>query len=266
MEYREENNYPKAIVLTAIIMGALIALCFLIAISIPVKEDVGTGGILVNYGTSDQGMGSDFTNTEDPSQSDKPNQTKPDKVDPTNNTDKSVAENSDQKVVTQSSEDAPVVTDNSKKTSNTVATAPQKATAPPKVNQAALFKGMKNTGTGQGDGTTNTPGNQGSTNGSTLTDNYGPGGSGNGLSMPHWDFVNPPDVTNIHRVPGTVVIDFTVDPNGNVLEAHSNREKTRASLDLIQSCIDAIKRTRFHSSTLASGNTRGEYKWVFKVD
>jgi hypothetical protein len=263
MQYTEENNYPKAYVATALIMGVLFALCFLLTFPLPPTPEQGEGGILVNYGTSDEGSGSDFMSLEEPSKSEKANKSQPTKVKPTNNTTPST-DNSNQKVVTQNSEDAPEVSD--KKSTNATAAQAEKA-APKRVpDQRALFKGMKNNGTGQGDGTTGTPGNQGSPNGSNLSDNYGPGGSGNGLNMPHWDFINPPDVVNVHRMPGTVVIDFTIDQNGNVLEAHSNRAKTRASLDLIQSCIDAIKRTRFHSSVPTSGNTRGEYSWIFKVD
>ena len=266
MEYREENNYPKAFALTTVIIGALFAICFLISISLPAKETEGIGGILVNYGTSDQGMGNDITSLEDPSQSEKANHTKPEKVNPSTKTDPSVAEKSDQKVVTQNTEDAPVITDNSKTPSTTVATTSQKNTKQPKVNQAALFKGMSNNGTGQGDGNTNTPGNQGSANGSPLSDDYGPGGSGNGLNLPHWNFVSTPDVKNVHRVPGVVVIDFTIDEGGNVIATDFNRRKTQAPLDLIQACETAIKNSRFTSSTHASGYQNGEMTFRFKVD
>jgi outer membrane biosynthesis protein TonB len=264
MDYREENNYPKAFALTTLIMGLLIAMCFFIIIANPPKEDVGMGGILVNYGTSDQGSGSDFTSVEEVSQAEKTSRTKPDHI-TDSQTDPSVANSSDQKVVTQNSEDAPEISDKSKKPSTDVASTPQNA-KPQKVNQAALFKGMKNNGTGQGDGTTGTPGNQGSANGSPLSDNYGPGGSGNGLNLPHWDFISTPDVKNTHRVPGKVVIDFTIDAHGNVIEAHSNRNKTQASLDLIQNCEAAIKASKFRSSTQATGNQNGEMTFIFKVD
>jgi len=266
MEYQEENNYPKAFALTTVIIGGLFAICFLIGISIPAKEDPGIGGILVNYGTSDQGMGNDITSLDEPSQSEKANHSKPEKVTPTSQTDPSVAEKSDQKVVTQNSEDAPVVTDNSKKPSTTVATTSQKNTAPPKINQAALFKGMSNNGAGAGDGNTNTPGNQGSPNGSPLSDNYGPGGSGNGLNLPHWNFVSTPDVKNTHRVPGVVVIDFTIDEKGNVIATDFNRRKTQAPLDLIQQCETAIKNSRFVSTSQANGYQNGEMTFRFKVD
>ncbi len=267
MEYREENNYPKAFLATGVILAVVMALCYFIVFKNPPKQDDGTGGILVNYGTTDEGMGKDILSTEEPSVAEKANHTQPNKVTPTPPTDqKTQDDNSDKKVVTQTNEDAPVVTNNAKKPSTTVATQPTKPTPKQVVNQAALFKGNTNKGSGAGDGTTGTPGNQGSPNGSPLSDNYGAGGSGTGLNLPHWNFVNPPDVKNTHRVPGTVVIDFTIDQNGNVLEAHSNREKTHATLDLVQGCIDAIKNSRFTSTTTATGNQKGEMSFIFKVD
>ncbi len=267
MDYRqEENNYPKAFLATGIILAATIALCYFIVFRNPPVQEDGTGGILVNYGTVDEGMGTDQTSTEEPSVAPKANHTQPTKVNTAPPTEQKTQEdNSDKKVVTQETEDAPAVAANSKKASNTVATQPKPA-AKPVVNQNALYKGSANKGTGQGDGNTTTPGNEGSKNGSTLSDNYGPGGSGNGLNMPNWTFVSQPDPQNIHRVPGVVVIDFIVDQNGNVISANSNRAKTRADLSLIEACISAIKNTHFTSSSPASGNQKGQYTFRFKVD
>lgn len=269
MEYQQqENNYPKAFLATGIIMAVLMALCYFIVFRAPTKETDGIGGILVNYGTTDEGSGSDITSVEEPSVAEKANHVAPTKVTPEPPTDKPTpTDKSDQNVVTQNTEDAPVVAANSKKPSTTVATQAAKPVAKPTVNQNALYKGPSKTGTGGGDGTTDKPGNQGSPDGSNLVDNYGPGGSGNGgLIMPNWHFVNPPDVKNTHRVPGKVVIDFTIDQNGNVIEAHSDRAQTRADIDLVQGCIEAIKNTKFNASKPASGNTKGKYAFIFKVD
>jgi hypothetical protein len=263
MQYTEENNYPKAYAATALIMGALFALCFLLTFSLPPKpEEQGMGGILVNYGTTDEGSGNDFMSMEEPSKSEKANKSQPTKVTTEQNTSPS-ADESNQKVVTQDAEDAPAVSD--KKSKSTTAAQTEKA-APQRVpDQRALFKGMKNNGTGQGDGTTGTPGNQGSPNGSNLSDNYGPGGSGNGLNLPHWEFVSTPDVRNIHRVEGVVVIDFMIDDKGNVIQTQISR-KTRAPLDQAQLCENAIKNSRFRSSSQASGNQKGQMTFIFKVD
>jgi outer membrane biosynthesis protein TonB len=265
MEYREQNNYPKAYLATAIIMGILFALSYFIVFNTPPKQDEGTGGILVNYGTTDEGMGTDVMSVEEVSRAEKANKSRPDKVTPTESTEKANDESSDKKIVTQNTEDAPVVATNSKKASTTIATDAKKSESKPVVNQNALYKGKKTTGTGAGDGTTGTAGNQGSVNGSNLSDNYGPGGSGSGLSLPHWNYVNPPDVKNVHRLPGVVVIDFTIDNNGVVLDAHANKSKTKATLDQIQDCEEAIRNTKFHSSTPVSGNTKGEYAFILKV-
>src|ERR1700710_1008940 len=114
MEYREENNYPKAFVATGIILAVLIAACYFIVFQNPPKQEEGTGGILVNYGTVDEGKGSDYMSTEEPSVAEKANNTKPDKVTPAPPTEEKVqADNSDKNVVTQNTEDAPEVTANS---------------------------------------------------------------------------------------------------------------------------------------------------------
>jgi hypothetical protein len=267
MNYQEEeNNYPKAFLATGIILAVVIALCYFIVFINPPPPSDGTGGILVNYGTVDEGMGADQSSMEEPSVAQKANKTQPTKVTTSPPTEqKTQQDNSDKKVVTQQTEDAPTVAANSKKQSQTVATQPAKP-AKPVVNQNALYKGATNKGAGQGDGTTTTPGNQGSKNGSTLSDNYGPGGSGNGLNMPNWSFVSAPDPQNIHRVPGIVIVDFVVDQNGNVISATSNRAKTRADLSLIESCINSIKNTKFTSSSPASGTQKGQYTFRFKVD
>jgi len=268
MDYQEENNYPKAFLATGLIVGTLLALCFLIVFKTPVPEDMGTGGILVNYGTTPEGSGSDFTSAEEPSVAENPNKTAPDKVTPDPPTEKPTpAETSNQDVVTQNTEDAPEVATAAKKpTTTAVATTPAKPVAKPVVNQNALYKGKANNGTGAGDGTTDKPGNQGVKEGSTLANNYGPGGSGTGLSLANWKFVDAPDVKNVHRVPGTVVIDFTIDENGNVLTASANKQLTKASLDLVQNCVDAIKASRFTSTASATGNTKGRMSFIFKVD
>jgi len=267
MYYEEENNYPKAFLATGIILAAIMALCYFIVFRNVSAQDQGMGGILVNYGTTDEGMGKDIFSKEQPSVAEKANRTQPNKVTQAQPTEQQTkTDNSNQKVVTQNTEDAPEVAANAKKSNQPVATESVKPVKKQVVNTAALYKGPSNKGSGAGDGTTTTPGNQGSPNGSILSNNYGPGGSGSGLNMPNWNYVDPPDVENKHRVPGIVVIDFTVDQNGNVIEAHCNNPKTRAGLDLRMSCEEAIKKSKFTSSTPVTGNHKGEYRFIFKVD
>lgn len=268
MNYREENNYPKAFAATGIVLGLIIALCYFIVFSAPHKADDGTGGILVNYGTTDEGMGSDYMSIEEPSVAEKANKTLPDKVTPNPTTDqKTATESSDKNVVTQNTEDAPEVAANTKKTTNTVATQPTK-TAKPSVNQNALYKGATNNGTGQGDGTGNTPGNQGKPEGSTLTNNYDGTGSGNGgnLNLGQRRFTSKPVVTNDGRQEGRVVIDIHVDKYGNIIYAKAGRGTKMSDLKLIQRCEDAVMRSRVNSLDSAPETQEGQVVFVFKMN
>jgi len=268
MYYQEENNYPKAFLATGIILALLLAVCYLFVLQNPPPVDEGAGGMVVNYGTTDAGMGKDMTSVEEPSVSPKANHTQPNKVTPAPPTEqKTQVDRSNEKVVTQANEDAPEVAANSKKSSKTVATAPAaKPVRKEVVNQNALYKGPSKVGSGSGDGTTTTPGNQGSKNGSPLAPNYGDGGNGNGLKGTQWSFVSLPEVRNPSRTPGTVYVDVTIDENGNITEAHSDRKTRMGDLDLINRCISAVKNSRLTSSTQGSGVQHGQVKITFDVE
>jgi len=267
MEYKEENNYPKAFLATGIILAVIIALCYFIVFQNPPQEE-GTGGILVNYGTTDAGMGTDYMNTAQPSVAEKANHTPPDKVTPAPPTEKIQADNSDKKILTQNNEDAPEVNTTSKKPSENVATRTAKAVPKPVVNQNALYKGKTNNGTGGGDGTTNTPGNQGKPNGSTLTNNYNGTGSGNGgnLNLLQRSFITRPSVTDDHRRMGKVVIDIHVDKNGNVIYAQAGRGTTISDYDLIEKCENAVRNSKINASDTAPDTQEGQVTFVFKVN
>src|SRR6185312_2299602 len=121
--YEEENNYPKAFLATGIILAVLIGLCYIIVFRTPLPEEQGVGGILVNYGTVDEGTGNNQSSTEEPSVAEKANKTAPTKVNTAPPTEQKAQEdNSDKKVVTQDAEDAPAVAANSKKPTPNVAT------------------------------------------------------------------------------------------------------------------------------------------------
>jgi hypothetical protein len=267
MDYQEENNYPKAFFATSIIMVAVAFLCYIIIMDNPPIQIDGTGGVVVNYGTSDAGMGKDINSTEEPSVAPKANHMQTTKVTPAPSTEqKTKVETSNEKVVTQDNEEAPAVTPNSKKSKSPATADVAKPAKKQVVNKAALYTGPSKSGNGGGDGTTTTPGNQGSKNGSPLANNYGNGGNGNGVSGTQWSFVNMPDVSNPNRTQGGVIIDITIDPNGNIVEAHSDRKTRMGDLALINKCISAVKGSKLTAPTTASGNQQGQITFKFDVD
>lgn len=271
MQYQEENNYPKALLLSGGLMAAFLLISYLIVFGMPVPQEVGTGGIVVNYGTSEVGMGDDFMSIEEPSVDPNANNTPPDRVVPDAETVPTPsAESSEKSVVTQESEDAPAVSTPQKPTSSPVA-APSKEVkeSKPVVNQNALYKGKKSTGTGGGDGTGNTPGNQGDPDGDPLAPNYGKGGSGFGdtkLSLKGRHFLNLPRINDEGQLSGRIYVEIRVDKSGEVVYARAGVKGTTLSdQSLWRKCEQAVMGASLNQLESAPDVQIGVVVFNFKV-
>ncbi len=248
----EENNYPKAIVISSGIMGFLLLISFFIVIgSFQPPEEAGMGGMVVNYGTSAKGMGDDYTSVEEPPADPNANNKQPDKVVPNEPTKQQPnTESSDKEVVTQNLEDA--VTVSTKKTTKTSvpSTTTENKPSKPVINQNALYKGKTNKGTGGGDGTGTTPGNQGDPDGDPNVTNYGEGGSGFGETpidlRKFTDLVLPQDDG---QKTGKVAVRIKVTKSGQVLDATPGVKGTTLNdRELWQKCKDAVMKARVTQS------------------
>jgi hypothetical protein len=270
MTYPEENNYPKALIISTVTMAVLILISYFFVMGMPFKQEdlVGTGGLVVNYGTSEEGMGEDYMSVEDPSVDPNANNTAPDNVSTTPSETPS-AQSSDKSVVTQDAEDAPVVASKPTKTTNTPVQSTENKPSTPAVNQNALYKGKKSTGTGTGDGTTTTPGNQGSPDGDPLSPNYGAGGSGFGnvnLSLVRRQFVNFPRIEDDGQSSGKIAVEIRVDRNGEVIYARAGAKGTTLSdLKLWQKCERAVLGARLNQLESAPEVQQGVVVFNFKV-
>jgi hypothetical protein len=234
---KEENNNVKGFISSVIIHALILAGCYFFYINVQIpKEEIETGGIVINYGTSDEGMGDNYTSTEEPAIDETINNTPV--IDP-NRPNSPVEESTtaEKDVVTQDMEDAPEVAD--KNTNNNInnTTTPVNTEKPvdntPKVEQRALFKGKKNNDTGTGDGTGNKPGNQGKPDGSTQSNNYtGDGGSGGGgvaLNLSGRKFITKPRIQDDGQTQGKIAVDITVDKTGTIITAKAGGRGTTIS-------------------------------------
>jgi len=268
MQYREENNYPKALMYSVGAMVLFLLISYLITFGsfTPPVEMTGTGGILVNYGTAETGMGDDIMSTEEPSTAPNANNTPPDRVITEPQPDNAPSsEASNKSVVTQNIEDAPAVSTSPKSTSNTPSTSTPKESKPT-VNENALYKGKKSTGTGGGDGTGSTPGNQGDPDGSNLATNYGSGGTGFGdVRLPNRTVIDRPKVEDSGQETGIIVINIRVDKSGSVVDAKIGRGTTIGSNSLVQKCIRAAQQIKFNKSENADYVQEGSVTFKFKV-
>jgi hypothetical protein len=143
---------------------------------------------------------------------------------------------------TQNSEDAVSVNSKDAKSNATPSSSKDDKPSQPTINQNALYKGNKNNGAGQGDGTGNTPGNQGSINGDPLAPNYGEGGSGNGNTpIPLSRFNNLVTPDDNGQQTGKIVVKIRVNRKGNVISATAGAKGTTFSdNDLFRKCERAV--------------------------
>ncbi len=266
-----ENNYPKAIAISVgLLVAFLLASIFYIVSQAQPPEEVGIGGIIVNYGTADEGMGNDYMSVEEPSVDPNANGKAPDKITPdeavTQNTQSA---NTDNNIVTDDNSDN--VSLNTKP--NTSKNAPTQKTedkpAKPVINQNALYKGNKNKGTGTGDGTGSVAGNQGKPEGDPLSDSYDGTGSGNGgvaLSLRSRRFVNLPSIKDEGQKSGKIVVEIRVDKNGVVTSAKAGgRGTTLTDPTLWDKCEDAALGSRFNTLESAPDTQVGTIVFNFKV-
>ncbi|MDF3078708.1 MAG: energy transducer TonB [Sphingobacteriaceae bacterium] len=266
-----ENNYPKAIIISFVIMTALVLLSFWWIVSRPEPiEEVGTGGIIVNYGTSLTGMGDDYMSVEEPSMDPNANGKAPDKVVPNTNPQQNpTSETTDKNIVTQNVEDAPAVTTTAKQTNASPSVSPETKISKPTINPNALYKGNKNNATGQGDGTGSTPGNQGDKDGDPLSNNYGEGGSGNGgvsLSLASRKFVSIPSIQDEGQSQGRIAVEIRVNKSGVVQYARAGAKGTTlANQELWRKCEQAVLGARLNQLESAPDLQIGTVVFNFKV-
>jgi len=266
---KEENNYPKAVAISTAIMVFFLVLSYFIAIgTFQPPVEAGMGGIVVNYGTSVEGMGTDYTSIEEPSADPNANNKMPDKVVPTPQTPQQTSvESSNKEIQTQNSEEA--VSINTKKTKSEAApnAAVEEKPAKPAINQNALYKGKANKGTGGGDGTGSTPGNQGSINGDPLSTNYGEGGSGFGdTPIALRRFTNLVTPRDDGQKTGKIAVRLSINKDGIVINAVPGVKGTTLNdRDLWEKCKQAVMGARLNQSENAPDVQVGVVVFNFKV-
>lgn len=268
MYLREENNYPKAVAISTVIMGLLVLLSFFIVIgSFKPDQEFGMGGIVVNYGTSVTGMGTDYTSIEEPSSSPNANNKLTDQIVPDNTIAPSQSSVDAKEIVTQNTEEA--VSVNTKTTKATAVPSANTEDKPVKqtINENALYKGKKNSGTGQGDGTGTEAGNQGSIHGDPMAPNYGEGGSGFGdTAIPLRRFTNLVTPQDDGQKTGKVAVRISINKNGVVVNATPGvKGTTLADRILWEKCRQAVMGATLNKSEEGPDIQIGVVIFNFKV-
>lgn len=249
-QLKEDNNYPKALWISSAVMGGLLLVSFFIMIGSAFPE-IGTGGIIVNYGTSETGMGDDYMTVDEPSMDPNANNVRPDRIDPQQETQPAPSQQvTERSVATQDMEDAPAVVANETKKANAEEATVEKKESKPAINPNALYTGKRNNAPGRGDGTGTEAGNQGSDQGDPLAANYGEGGSGfgtEGLTIANRRWVVPPRIDDNGQQAGIVAVEVHVARNGTVTYARAGvKGTTLPDRSLWEKCEQALRGARLN--------------------
>jgi colicin import membrane protein len=268
---------------TIIVHGITIVALFLITLSASLPDSANEG-LLINFGNSEDGFG---TTEPDINYSNAviislPSHSKPQKVD-------------EKKILTQDFQDAPSIeskkktekkevkkkvtstteVDNNKKEVKQVQTTETQKQQT--VNKKALFPGKAiNGGTG-GEGETGKEGNQGSLEGSPDSQNRtggasGGNGSGEGdgkgvsFNLGGRSALSLPKPAYLKQKQGTVVVQVTVDKQGNVTKAVPGvKGSTTLDNDLLKAAEKAALVAKFDVSPNAPAYQTGTISYIFRL-
>jgi outer membrane biosynthesis protein TonB len=268
----ETSSNSKALISTVTIHAVLLLICYFIYIHVQIPvEEIEQGGIVINYGTSETGMGTDIRSMDEPSMAENIS-TEP-IVDPNRPSVNTTEQTSTEKdVLTQDTEDAPSVVDQQKNSSNTSeATSNNTEPKKPSVDQRALFKGKRNNATGGGDGTGTVPGNQGASNGDPNSNSYTGGGNGSGsgiaLNLSGRKFLSLPRIEDNGQTQGKISVDIVVDRNGTIITAKAGgRGTTISNTALWNKCEKAVLGTKLNATTTGPEIQAGSVIFTFLLE
>jgi len=257
MDYLKDKNKRKGLI-TTVLIHVLILILFLftgLTVPVPLPED----GIMINFGTSDEGIGE--VQDENAATSEVIEEQVEETVETTPEPVETVEE-----VITQSEIEAPAV--NEAPPTNIKTEAVEEKEPEPQVNPVALYKGKQNTDASSSyQGETGNPGDQGSLDGTKEAKNYGnSSGSGKGISLKGRSIVFRPSLKQNTQETGKVVVNIWVDRYGKVTRATPGAKgSTTTSSYLYKIAKEAAIKAKFSANRNAPEEQKGSIVFEFTV-
>lgn len=284
MANQEAGNNKLMALVGTIVFHVLLFFVFLLIVfktPIPPFPETGGNGIEVNFGDSDDGMGE--VQPENLADASTTQSTAEEVADPPIEISTPVRPSA-KAILTQEIEEAPTEA-KVEPTENANTTAVSETVPEPrKANPRSLYKGANKEGgnSAKGEGETNKPGDQGVKEGSRDSKYHGPGGGngdtpGNGTDGPGGDGKGGPRYSLTNRkanslpVPraafqedGKVVVEITVDKNGNVIKAKPGvKGSTTSNPNLLDIARRAAMSAKFNATTDAPEEQKGTITYNF---
>lgn len=265
--YRHTGNpsqWKKALAWSLGVYVALILIFYFVYIKTQInsQEEFFGGGIEINYGTVEEGAGTDYTSIDQVSAAPEANRRPPVKEQEASVASPDPSQAEERRILTddQGPEDVPTVKSSTnpdiepKPLENPVTSndhsRPEKEKEPV-LNENALYKGTPSKGEGRGDGTGEQAGNQGAPTGNNLSDSYegtGSGGGGVALNLSGRWFITRPGIKDDGQSTGKIAVQIAVNRNGDVVEAKAGaRGTTISSPSLWRKCEQAVKAAKLNA-------------------
>ncbi|BDX38564.1 hypothetical protein CYCD_19190 [Tenuifilaceae bacterium CYCD] len=269
------SSRNKGIISTIAVHGILILLLMVLGFTTPLPLPA-EQGILINFGTSDDGMGAMEPKVEQDASTSKSSST--------------LKQEEEESPLTQDTEEAPSLTvkkeekkkqetskikETTKQENNSVTNKNQtevESEKPREANKKALFPGQKVDGGNTGEGETGKQGNQGGEEGSPDSQNRIGSVGGGGDAEFGIAKLSGRTVANLispaypPQKKGTVVVEVTVDSQGNVTKAIPGvKGSTTLDSELLKAAETAAMKTRFDVRKNSQSDQIGTITYVFKL-
>ncbi len=257
MEILQEKNSRTGVIGTILFHLLLLLLFIQFGMTYQDPPEENAGGMVINFGTSDEGMGdvqpssSETTTTSE--------NTTTSETTTLSSAQENALTTTEESVEMNASQNATTTTNQNTTTQQTEQTVDENLS-----NALNALNNPNNNSTG--DGNTGTPGDQGDENGDPNSSNYTGGGTGNGVdfSLAGRSMVKVKKPNNPTQEDGKVVVEIVVDKNGKVIRATPGaRGSSTTNPTLYKISKEAALEARFNVKADAPAEQKGTMTFVY---
>lgn len=257
MEILQEKNSRAGVIGTILFHLLLLLLFIQFGMTYQDPPEENAGGMVINFGTSDEGMG-DVQPSSSENTTTSENATTSETTTPSSAQENALT-TTEESVEMNASQNTTTTTNQNTTTQQTEQTVDENLS-----NALNALNNPNNNSTG--DGNTGTPGDQGDENGDPNSSNYTGGGTGNGVdfTLAGRSMVKVKKPNNPTQEDGKVVVEIVVDKNGKVIRATPGaRGSSTTNPTLYKISKEAALEARFNVKADAPAEQKGTMTFVY---